>query len=339
MTSFLDGTQNLEVSMSLRHTLIVFELLDSAVVNGQSIADLFEPYSDLGITVSVTTVNNEPPEDPEKTTDFISILIPGTDGKTVGGASRTLGVIGRNGAIGGRPTKIGMVSDADGPIGSIATALKLAAMKRAGDHLPGDVIITTHISTDVSVSFNEGIPFMGMPVSSATMNLYEVSADMDAILSVDASKGNSIIKTRGFAITPTAMQGYILRMAPNLVKVMESSTGRPAVTLPISIQDITPYDNGLYHFNSIMQPHVATTAPVVGVAITAQSVVGGSDSSANHEIDLAEAVRFCVEVAKRFTVASPDNPGEFYDADEWQTIRGMYPDLKIFQTDGSSPDQ
>lgn len=200
--------------MSLQHTLTVFELLDSAVVNGQSIIDLFAPFSDLGVTVSVTTVNNEPPEDTDKTTDFVSILIPGTDGKTSGGNSRTLGVIGRNGAIGGRPTKIGMVSDADGPIGSIATALKLANMKRQGDDLPGDVIVTTHIATNVSVSFNEGIPFMGMPVSSETMNLYQVSSEMDAILSIDASKGNSIIKTRGFAITPTAMQGYILRMAP-----------------------------------------------------------------------------------------------------------------------------
>ncbi len=29
------------------------------------------------------------------------------------------------------------------------------------------------------------------------------------------------------------------------------------VIFPISQQDITPYHNGLYHFNSIMQPHMA----------------------------------------------------------------------------------
>ncbi|WP_081082303.1 DUF1177 domain-containing protein [Burkholderia diffusa] len=323
--------------MSLQSTLQVYEILDSAIVNGQSIVDLFSQYASFGVTVSVTTVNDEPPEDTTKTTDFVKILIPGTSGTTMGGNSRTLGVIGRNGAIGGRPVRIGMVSDADGPIGSIATALKLAQMKKNGDHLPGDVIVTTHIATDVSITYNDGIPFMGMPVSSATMNLYEVDADMKAILSIDASKGNRIIKQRGFAITPTAMQGYILRLAPDLVNIMESTLGRVAVTLPISIQDITPYDNGLYHFNSIMQPHVATPAPVVGVAITAQSVVGGSDSSANHEIDLAEAVRYCVEVAKRFTVASPDQPGEFYDAAEWTLIRSMYPDLSIFQTYGEQP--
>ncbi|HZZ09966.1 MAG TPA: DUF1177 domain-containing protein [Paraburkholderia sp.] len=322
--------------MALQQTLVVYEALDSAVVNGQTIADMFAPYRELGVKVVVTTVNDEPPEDTTKTTDFVSILIPGTNGKTGGGSARTLGIIGRNGAIGARPVRIGMVSDADGPLGSIAAALKLAQMKQRGDHLPGDVLVTTHIATDVSMSYNDGVPFMGMPVSSETMNVYEVSADMDAILSIDASKGNSIIKQRGFAISATAMQGYLLRLSPDLVKIMESTTGRPAVTLPISQQDITPYDNGLYHFNSIMQPHIATSAPVVGVAVTAQSVVGGSDSSANHEIDIAETVRFCVEVAKRFTTASADNPGEFYDATEWQKIRSIYPDMSVFQTNGNA---
>ena len=319
--------------MALSQTLKVYEALDSAKVNGATIVNMFAPYKELGVTVTVTTVNDEPPEDTSKTTDFVSILIPGTSGKTKGGASPTLGVIGRNGAIGGRPAIIGMVSDADGPIASIAAALKLADMKKNGDDLPGDVIVTTHISTDVSVSDNNGIPFMGMPVLSSTMNKYEVSDEMDAILSIDASKGNRIIKHRGFAISPTAMQGYVLRVSADLVAVMESTTGEPAVTFPISIQDITPYDNGLYHFNSIMQPHVATKAPVVGVALTARSVVGGSDSSANHEIDLAESVRFSVEVAKRFT----NGKCAFFDAAEWNKIQDRYPELSVFQTYGNHP--
>ncbi|MGV2288265.1 DUF1177 domain-containing protein [Trinickia sp. YCB016] len=317
--------------MALSQTLKVYEALDSAKVNGATIVNMFAPYKELGVTVTVTTVNDEPPEDTNKKTDFVSILIPGTSGKTKRGASPTLGVIGRNGAIGGRPAIIGMVSDADGPIASIATALKLADMKKNGDDLPGDVIVTTHISTDVSVSENNGVAFMGMPVSSETMNKYEVSADMDAILSIDASKGNRIIKHRGFAISPTAMQGYILPVSADLVAIMESTTGEPAVTFPISQTDITPYLNGLDHFNSIMQPHIATKAPVVGVAITARSVVGGSDSSANHEIDLAEAVRFSVEVAKRFTTGKC----AFYKTAQWDMIGKMYPDLSVFQTNGT----
>ncbi|SAL04069.1 DUF1177 family protein [Caballeronia ptereochthonis] len=125
----------------------------------------------------------------------------------------------------------------------------------------------------------------------------------------------------------------------HLVKVMQSTTGRAAFTLPITQQDITPYDNGPYHFNSIMQPHAATGAPVVGVALTAESVVGGSDSSASHEVDIAEAVRFCLEVAKRYTAASADNPCEFYDAAEWRRIRQMYPDLSVPQTYGSASER
>jgi hypothetical protein len=322
--------------MSLQCTLAVCEMLDQANVNGKAVADLFAPYMAQGVMVTVTTVKNEPPANPDSTTDFVSIFIPGNSGKKARGSSRTLGIIGRNGAIGGRPVRIGMISDADGPIGAIAAALKLAKMKAGGDHLPGDVIVTTHLSTDVSISYNAGVPFAGMPVSSATMNDYEVSHSMDAILSIDASKGNSIVKQRGFAISPTVMQGYILRVSPDLVKIMESTTGRVAFTLPISMQDITPYDNGLYHFNSIMQPHVATRAPVVGVALTAQSVVGGSDSCANHEVDIAEAVRFCLEVARRFTTASQDSPCEFHDATEWQKIRQMYPSLSVFQTYGNA---
>nr|WP_315594505.1 DUF1177 domain-containing protein [uncultured Cupriavidus sp.] len=322
--------------MSLKQTITAYELIDSARANGAAVEALFAPYREQGVTVTVTTVSHELPEDTSKTSDFVKILIPGSHGRHAGGQARTLGVIGRNGAAGARPHRIGMVSDADGPVAAIAVALKLAEMKANGDDLGGDVVVTTHISTDVSMSKNDGIAFMGMPVSSETMNEYEVTPEMDAILSIDASKGNSIIKQRGFAITPTAMQGYVLRVAPDLVSVMQSTTGRPAVTLPISIQDITPYDNGLYHFNSIMQPHIATSAPVVGVAITAQSVVGGSDSSASHEIDLAEAARFCIEVAKRFTTTDVYGPCEFFDATEWQRIQGMYPDLRVFQTSGTA---
>lgn len=57
------------------------------------------------------------------------------------------------------------------PLGAIAAALKLAQMKRAGDDLPGDVIVTTHIATNVSMSYHDGVPFMGMPMSSQTMNV------------------------------------------------------------------------------------------------------------------------------------------------------------------------
>ena len=53
---------------------------------------------------------------------------------------------------------------------------------------------------------------------------------------------------------------------------MEQTTGKLPVTFPLTIQDITPYGNGLYHFNSILQPATATRAPVVGIAITSETL-------------------------------------------------------------------
>ncbi|MBP0651651.1 DUF1177 family protein, partial [Mycobacterium tuberculosis] len=76
--------------------------------------------------------------------------------------------------------------------------------------------------------------------------------------------------------------------------------GIAPVTFPITTQDITPYGNGVYHLNSILQPAAATAAPVVGVAISAVSVVPGCGTGASHEVDIAAAARFAVEVAKEF---------------------------------------
>ena len=65
-------------------------------------------------------------------------------------------------------------------------------------------------------------------------------------------------------------------------------------------QGITPYGNGLFHVNSILQPCTATKAPVVGVAITAVRPVAGCGTGASREADIEEAARFCLEVAKAF---------------------------------------
>jgi hypothetical protein len=115
-------------------------------------------------------------------------------------------------------------------------------------------------------------------------------------------------------------EGYILRVADDLVRIMETTTGRPAVTFPITMQDITPYGNNIYHINSILQPSIATDAPVVGVAISAETVVPGSATGASHEIDIAAVVKFVVEVAKEFGRAT----AEFYDAKEFGRLHELY---------------
>jgi hypothetical protein len=318
--------------LALSQVLTAYDLLDSAIVTGADAVALFGPYASLGVVANSTAVaDDQPGTQPSWTTYFVSVLIPGVAGKTLGGASPTLGINGRSGCTGARPQQTGMVSDADGPITGLAAALKLADMKAKGDHLPGDVIVTFHISPQGYIDNSKTPPMMALPVSNATMNQYEVDAGMDAILSVDASKANYLSKQRGFALSPTVKSGYLLKVSADLVDIMQSTTGRHAFTFPLAIQDITPYDNGISHFNSIMQPSVATAAPVVGVAITAESPVSGAALNANHETDLAEAVQFCVATAKAFTSGTC----QFYDPDEYDALLQRYGSLSLFQTEGN----
>ena len=212
------------------------------------------------------------------------------------------------------------LSDGDGAVAALACCLKLAAMAKRDDTLSGDVIIATHICPTAPTVPHQPVPFMGSPVSMATMNQFEVDVDMEAILSIDTTRGNRIANFRGFAITPTVKEGYILRPSPDLVRLMEWTTGQPARIIPITTQDITPYENGLFHMNSIMQPATATTSPVVGVALTAESAVPGCSTGASNEIDVEAAARYCIEVAKAFTQGSCS----FFDPHEFERLLRLY---------------
>ena len=67
--------------------------------------------------IKVTTLTGE-----KGSTDFIRIVIPGTQGKTLGGHYPTLGVVGRLGGLGARPERIGFTSDGDGALAALAVA-------------------------------------------------------------------------------------------------------------------------------------------------------------------------------------------------------------------------
>jgi hypothetical protein len=309
--------------MTLKQTLIAIDELDNGYVNGEQVKKLFSSYPD--VTFTVTKVTGE-----KGSTDFIKILIPGTNGKSSGGDAPTFGIVGRLGGIGARPSRIGLVSDADGAVAAVASALKLADMQTKGDKLKGDVIVTTHICPDAPTRPHEPVDFMDSPVDILAMNTHEVVPEMDAILSIDTTKGNRVINHKGIAISPTVKEGYILRVSEDLLRIMEMATGKLAVTFPVTMQDITPYGNDLYHINSILQPAVATDAPVVGVAVTAQSIVPGCGTGASHEVDIADAVRFAVEVAKETT----NGTCAFYDAAEFDRITSLYGSMKILQTSG-----
>jgi hypothetical protein len=143
---------------------------------------------------------------------------------------------------------------------------------------------------------------------------------MEAILSVDTTKGNRVINHHGFAISPSVKEGWILRTSEDLLRIMEWVIGDFPTVFPITMQDITPYGNDIYHINSIMQPSVVTDAPVVGVAITTRSAVPGCGTGANMPLGLEGATRFCVEVAKVYGLGTC----RFYDEAEFSRLRKLY---------------
>ena len=242
----------------------------------------------------------------------------------------TLGVVGRLGGIGARPGLIGFVSDGDGAAAALTIALKLGDMNRRGDILDGDVIVATHICPDAPTQPHDPVPFMGSPVDTRTMNEHEIDPEMDAIISIDTTKGNRVVNHRGFAISPTVKEGWVLRVSEDLLGIMSITTGCPPVTFPVTTQDITPYGNGVFHVNSIMQPATATTAPVVGLAITTVTAVPGCGTGASHLPDVEEAARFTIEVAKAFGVGKC----AFYDHEEFLKLVELYGPMNHLQTLG-----
>ena len=309
--------------MALKQVLDVYEILDDIHVNGEVVTEYAKSKGILDATYTRVDEGKGP-------TDFIRLVIPGRNGKLNGGKAPTLGIIGQLGGIGARPERIGFVSDGDGALSAVATAIKLIDMVGKGDQIDGDVIVSTHICPTAPTMPHDPVPFMGSPVDMATNVKLTVDPDMDAILSVDTTKGNRILNKRGFALTPTVKAGYILHISEDLLQIQQTSTGELPCVLALTTQDITPYGNGLYHMNSILQPCCGTDAPVVGVAITTESSVPGCATGATHEVDVAEVVQFCVEAAKEFTAGKCS----FYDKDEFEMIQKLYGSMKVLQTRG-----
>lgn len=310
--------------MSFKATLKALDLLDDSRVTGGQVAEYLQ-------SLGLENVRTERVHGEKGFTDFLQVTVPGTQGKLAGDKAPTLGIIGRLGGIGARPEMIGLVSDGDGAVTALACAIKLAVMAQRGDRLHGDVMISTHVCPHAPTQPHDPVPFMGSPVDMNTMNKYEVSEEMDAILSIDTTKGNRVINHKGFAISPTVKQGYILRVSDDLLDIMSITTGKLPVVFPITTQDITPYGNGIYHLNSILQPCTVTAAPVVGVAITTETAVPGCATGASHVVDIEQAVRFSIEVAKQFGVGKC----KFCDEAEFQRLVELYGPMTVLQTHGS----
>lgn len=310
--------------MVLKQILEIFELMDKPQANGKELTDLLKSRG--ATEVSVETVTGDRGQ-----TDSIKVLIAGSQGKTAGGSAPTLGIIGRLGGLGARPTMTGFVSDGDGALAAVAAGLKLSEMHHNGDVLKGDVIISTHICPDAPTQDHKPVPFMNSPIDMALCNSKDVDPRMDAILTIDTTKGNQVINVNGFAISPTVKEGYILKTSSDLLDIMTRVTGKLPAVFPLAQQDITPYGNNVYHLNSVLQPATATDAPVVGVAITTEQPVAGCATGASHPMDVESAARFAIEVAKAYG----EGQCSFYDQEEYDYLLKLYGDLKIFQTFGN----
>lgn len=310
--------------MLYKQFIELFDILDSQNASGAQVVSYLKSIA------PDCQVETYPLVGPKGHTDMVRLLIPGKNGKSKGGTARTIGILGRLGGLGARPELTGFVSDGDGAITALAIAAKLLDMQKKGDVLEGDVFISTHVCPDAPTAPHEPVPFMNSPVETWQVNKEEVTDSLDAVLVVDTTKGNRIINHRGFAISPTVKEGYILRTSESLLDIMQMTTGQLPYVFALTQQDITPYGNGLYHLNSILQPATATKAPVVGVAITTETMVAGCGTGATHLEDLDDAARFMIEVAKAYGKGGC----EFYDAEEFERILKLYGNMEHFQTLG-----
>lgn len=309
--------------MILKQIMDVYELIDCADANGNSMKAYLQELGAKNVTVTKFTGE-------KGSTDFISVRIAGSNGKMSGGTAPTLGILGRLGGLGARPERIGMVSDADGALVALAVAAKLLDMQNKGDILEGDVVVKTHICPNAPTQPHDPVPFMDSPVEMSDVNEAEVDGELDAILSIDTTKGNRVINTMGFAVSPTVKEGYILRVSEDILDIMQITTGRLPAVFPLTTQDITPYGNDLHHLNSILQPATATAAPVIGVALTTETATPGCATGASHFMDCEAAGRFALEVAKEYGAKKCS----FYDEDEFALIQRKYGSMKHLQTLG-----
>jgi hypothetical protein len=308
-----------------REVLDVYDLLDDASASGEAVAAWLRKN---GVDdVAVTTVTGD-----KGSTDFVRAVIPGSRGRLTGGDAPTLGVIGRLGGLGARPERIGFVSDGDGALVALAVAGKLGSMRQRGDQLPGDVIVATHVCPDAPTRPHDPVPFMDSPVDVGAMNEHEVENAMDAVLSVDTTKGNRIVNHHGFAVSPTVKEGWILRVSEDLLDLASQVTGRLPAVLPLTMQDITPYGNDVYHLNSILQPCTATAAPVVGVAVTTETAVPGCGTGATDLTSVESAARFCLEAAKSYGAGTCS----LYDEADFTRLTARYGSMRHLQTMGGA---
>ena len=192
------------------------------------------------------------------------------------------------------------------------------------------IYLNTYLPT-CSDSPHDPVPFMGSPVEMAQVNKEEVSPDLDALLVVDTTKGNRVINTRGFAISPTVKEGYVLRTSEDLLDLMQITTGRLPYVFPLATQDITPYGNDVHHLNSILQPCTATECTSCRCCDHSRNYGSWMCYRSNTCCWCWRGCKIMLEVAKAYG----RKQCSFYDADEYARLQKLYGSMKHLQTLGN----
>lgn len=297
--------------MSLYQTLTICNLIDNYHVNGQDVVDLFSQYP--GIIPSTHRVMSS-----DGMIDFVRVVIPGKNGKLRCGQAATLSLVGRCDRYQSHQVHKPILPATDGAVVSLTCALKLAEMQSKGQFLAGDVIVTTRLYPDGFLLPHESVDFIHSATDIETMNEYEIDQTADAFLSIGIQKDNQILKHNCYAISPTVKQAYILSISKDLLRIMEQSSGLNATTFPVTTLDITPYGNGVDHFNSVLQPAIATDAPVVGIIISADEK--SESTYVRNEVDISTVVKFIIQVAKEFGQGTCS----FFDYYEFALLKSLY---------------
>jgi len=302
----------------LKYILDVIKILDKPRVTKDELRELLQRSN--RVTLYFKEIKGD-----KGSTLFIKGIVKGE------GKGLTLGVIGRLGGVGARPKLLGLVSDADGAIVALSVLYKLAEMAEYGDVLKGDVIVATHVTTHAPVKPYKPVPMMDSPVDIFKLLKEEVDERMQAILSIDSTKANKVINYTGFAITHVIKEGWILKVSDEILDIYTRVTGEPPVIVPLTMQDVLPFSTKIYHINSIIQPWIYTTAPVIGVAVTTRMPVPGSATGVTNVFALDQAARFVLEVAKDFTAERI----KFYDEKDWETIIKVHGSIREIMRRGA----
>ena len=81
-----------------------------------------------------------------------------------------------------------------------------------------------------------------------------------------------------------------------------------------------------------MQPCTCTDAPVVGVAITTETMVPGCATGCSHFADVEETARFVLEAAKSYGRGGFD----FYDKAQFESMGDVYCSMKQLESLGAT---